>query len=94
MATQARTEVGKILSLDHSNSLVRRNFLSLFGRRSKENPFRSFEGTSTGDGRLMERERFPRAGLVTLLPGGLGIVPAGSTTGVPGAWLKRGWWRE
>ncbi len=37
----------------------------------------------------MERVRFLRVGLVTPLPGGLGIVPSGITTGVPGAWLKR-----
>ena len=46
-------------------------------------------GTSTGDSQLMERVRFLRAGLVTPLPGGLGIDPSGITTGVPGAWLKR-----
>jgi hypothetical protein len=33
--------------------------------------------------------RFLRAGLVTSLPGGSGIVPAGIMTGAPGAWLKR-----
>jgi len=37
----------------------------------------------------MERVRFPRAGLVTPLPGGPGIVPAGMTTGARGAPLKR-----
>jgi hypothetical protein len=37
----------------------------------------------------MERVRFLRAGLVTPLPGGPGIVPSGIMTGVPGAWLKR-----
>jgi hypothetical protein len=42
-------------------------------------------GTSTGDGRLMGRVRFPRAGLVTLLPGGLGIASAGMMTGLRGA---------
>jgi hypothetical protein len=47
------------------------------------------EGTSTGDIRLMERERFLRAGLVTSLPGGPGIDPLDITVGVPGAWLRR-----
>ena len=36
-----------------------------------------------------ERERFLRAERHTPLPGGPGIVPAGMTTGEPGAWLKR-----
>ena len=45
----------------------------------------ALEGTSTGDGRLMGRVRFPRAGLVTLLPGGLGIASAGMMTGLRGA---------
>ena len=43
----------------------------------------------TGDGRLMERVRFLRAGLVTPSSGGSGIVPSGTTTGVRGAPLKR-----
>ncbi len=51
------------------------------------------QGTSTGDGRSMERERFPRAGLVTPHSGGPGIVPAGMTTGERGAPLKRERWR-
>jgi hypothetical protein len=51
-------------------------------------PF-AYRGASTGDSRLMERMRFVRAGLVTPLPGGLGIVPAGMTTGARGAPLKR-----
>src|SRR5487761_169751 len=34
--------------------------------------------------------RFPRAEPYTPHPGGQGIVPAGMTTGEPGAWLKRG----
>jgi len=38
---------------------------------------------------LMERVRFLRAGLVTPLPGGPGIVPSDITTGVQGALLKR-----
>jgi hypothetical protein len=46
-------------------------------------------GTSTGDSRWMGRVRFLRAGLVTPLPGGLGIVPAGITPGARGAPLKR-----
>ncbi len=46
-------------------------------------------GTSTGDSRWMERVRFLRAGLVTPLPGGPGIVPAGIKTGARGAPLKR-----
>ena len=37
----------------------------------------------------MERVRFLRAGLVTPLPGGPGIVPAGIMTGARGASLKR-----
>ena len=37
----------------------------------------------------MERVRFLRAGLLTPLPGGPGIVPAGITTGARGASLKR-----
>ncbi len=37
-----------------------------------------------------ERVRFLRAGLVTPLPGGLGIAPAGIMTGARGAPLKRG----
>jgi hypothetical protein len=37
----------------------------------------------------MERVRFLRAGLVTPLPGGPGIVPAGMMTGARGASLKR-----
>jgi hypothetical protein len=41
----------------------------------------------TGDGRLTERVRFLRAGLVTPLPGGLGIEPAGTMTGARGASL-------
>jgi hypothetical protein len=49
------------------------------------------EGASTGDSRLMGRVRFLRAGLVTPLPGGPAIVPAGSTTGARGASLKRDW---
>jgi hypothetical protein len=36
-----------------------------------------------------ERVRFLRAGFVTPLPGGLGIVPSGITIGVRGAPLKR-----
>ncbi len=44
----------------------------------------------TGDGRLMERVRFLRAGLVTPLPGGPGIDPAGIMPGARGASLKRG----
>jgi hypothetical protein len=47
----------------------------------------------TGDSRSMGQVRFLRAGLVTPLPGGLGIVPAGITTGVRGAPLKRERWR-
>jgi hypothetical protein len=39
----------------------------------------------TGDSRLMERVRFPRAGLVTQLPGGPGIASAGMMTGLRGA---------
>jgi hypothetical protein len=39
------------------------------------------EGMSTGDSRLIGRVRFLRAGLVTPLPGGLGIGPAGTMTG-------------
>jgi hypothetical protein len=37
-----------------------------------------------------ERVRFLRAGLVTLLPGGLGIDPAGTMTGARGAslWVR------
>jgi len=46
-------------------------------------------GTSTGDSRWMGRVRLLRAGLVTPLSGGPGIVPAGSTTGARGAPLKR-----
>jgi hypothetical protein len=46
-------------------------------------------GTSTGDSRWMGRVRFLRAGLVTPLSGGLGIVPAGITPGARGAPLKR-----
>ncbi len=42
----------------------------------------------TGDGRLTERVRFLRAGFVTPLPGGLGIEPAGTTTGARGASLE------
>ncbi|SRR5208282_3897748 len=38
---------------------------------------------------MAERERFLRAGLVTPLPGGPGIVPAGMRTGAQGALLKR-----
>jgi len=38
--------------------------------------------------------RFLRAGLVTPLPGGPGIVPAGIMTGARGAPLKREWRRE
>ena len=34
----------------------------------------------TGDGRLMERARFLRPGLVTPFSGGSGIVPSGTTT--------------
>src|SRR5208282_1607312 len=45
-------------------------------------------GSSTGDSRLMERVRFLRAGLVTPLPGGLGIDPAGIMTGARGASLQ------
>jgi hypothetical protein len=41
----------------------------------------------TGDGRLTERVRFLRARLVTSLPGGLGIEPAGTMTGARGASL-------
>jgi hypothetical protein len=47
----------------------------------------------TGDGRLMERVRFLRAGLVTPFLGGSGIVPSGTTTGARGAPLKRDRWR-
>jgi hypothetical protein len=43
----------------------------------------------TGDGRLMKQGRCPRAGFVTPLSGGSGIVPAGMTTGERGAPLKR-----
>jgi hypothetical protein len=38
---------------------------------------------------ITERVRFLRAGLVTPLPGGPGIVPAGMKTGAQGALLKR-----
>ncbi len=38
---------------------------------------------------MTERERCPRAGLVTSLPGGPGIDPAGIMTGARGASLKR-----
>jgi hypothetical protein len=41
----------------------------------------------TSDGRLTGRVRFPRAGFVTLLPGGLGIGSAGMMTGLRGASL-------
>ena len=41
----------------------------------------------TGDSRLMGRVRFLRAGLVTPLPGGLGIGSAGIMTGLRGASL-------
>jgi hypothetical protein len=52
------------------------------------------EGTSTGDGRLTERVRFLRAGIVTSLPGGLGIDPAGTMTGARGAslWVRSVVW--
>jgi hypothetical protein len=43
-----------------------------------------------GDSRLTGRVRFLRAGLVTSLSGGPGIVPAGIRTGARGASLKRG----
>src|SRR5208282_3994102 len=46
------------------------------------------EGSSTGDSRAMGRVRFLRAGLVTPLPGGLGIDPAGIMTGARGASLQ------
>jgi hypothetical protein len=41
----------------------------------------------TGDSRLIGRVRFLRVGLVTPLPGGLGIDPAGTMTGARGASL-------
>ena len=44
---------------------------------------------ASGDNPIAERVRFLRAGLVTPLPGGPGIVPAGITTGARGASLKR-----
>jgi hypothetical protein len=47
-------------------------------------------GTSTGDSRLMERGRCLRVRFVTVLSGGPGIDPAGITTGMRGASLKRG----
>jgi hypothetical protein len=50
-------------------------------------------GTSTGDGRLVEQVRFPRARLVTSHSGGPGIVSAGMMTGARGAPLKRDRWR-
>jgi hypothetical protein len=42
---------------------------------------------------IAERVRFLRVGLVTPLPGGPGIIPAGMTTGARGAPLKRDWRR-
>jgi len=39
----------------------------------------------TGDVPTAERERFPRAGLVTPHPGGFGHRPSGITTGPRGA---------
>jgi hypothetical protein len=41
-----------------------------------------------------ERVRFLRVGLVTLLPGGLGIDPAGTMTGARGAslWVRSMVW--
>ena len=50
---------------------------------------RSIEGRDLETHLIAERERFLRAGLVTPLPGGPGIVPAGMTTGAQGALLKR-----
>jgi hypothetical protein len=57
-------------------------------RFSYKPPILLIEGSSTGDSRLMERVRFLRAGLVTPLPGGLGIDPAGIMTGARGASLQ------
>ena len=51
------------------------------------NPISPIEGASTGDSRLMGRVRFLRAGLVTPLPGGLGIGSAAIMTGPRGASL-------
>ena len=67
----------KIYALYQMDGADLRNVLSPALRRPNKASSRSFEGTSTGDGRLMERERFPRAGLVTPHPGGPGIDPAG-----------------
>ena len=50
---------------------------------------RSIEGRDLETHLIAERERFLRAGLVTPLPGGPGIVPTGTTTGAQGALLKR-----
>ena len=45
-------------------------------------------GTFTRDSRWMGRVRFLRAGLVTPLSGGPGIVSAGTTTGARGQRLS------
>jgi len=51
----------------------------------------SLVGDVTGDGRMMERVRCPRAGLVTPLPGGSGNRPAGIRTGLRAArWTGTG----
>ena len=50
---------------------------------------RSFEGTSTGDSRSMERVRLPAGGGCDPLPGGSENRPAGMRTGLQGALLHR-----
>jgi hypothetical protein len=51
----------------------------------------SLVGDVTGDGRMTERVRCLRAGLVTPLPGGSGNRPAGTMTGLRAArWTGTG----
>jgi hypothetical protein len=54
---------------------------------------RSSRGRDLETHQIAERVRYLRAGLVTPLPGGPGIVPAGIKTGARGAPLKRDWRR-
>ena len=72
--------VSRQMALDNIDKCLKYSYI---------NPIPPMRGV-TGDNRLMGRERFLRAGLVTPLPGGLGIDPLDIMVGVPGAWLRRG----
>jgi hypothetical protein len=80
---------------DFLNSLIHRNKYALLSKRLtlrvRSNvivPSRSSKGRDLETHLDTERVRFLRVGLVTPLPGGLGIGPAGTMTGARGASLQ------